>query len=79
VAAATRQALEQAGRADTPLGAVAMHLSQLLGTGGHAASGAAALSKELRAVLIEALAGAEKATDSVDEITQRRLRKAANA
>ncbi len=79
VAATTVQALEDAGRLDTPLGAIAVRLATMLATGDHVASGAAALSKELRAALGEALAGAGKKADSLDELSKRRGRKASGA
>jgi hypothetical protein len=79
VAETTRKTLEAAKRANTPLGAIALELARNLADGGHTAAGLAALSKELRATLDAALAGAPIADDEVDELAARRVRKAAGA
>jgi len=68
--------LVDADRLETPEGAQVMLLAGLLAAGGHTASGVAALSRELRAALEEALRGAPKVADRLDEIAQRRARKA---
>jgi len=75
VVAATQDALEAAGRAETPLGAIALQLARTIVEGGHTASGLAALSKELRNTMEEALAGAPRAADLVDELKERRARR----
>lgn len=69
------QELTAARRADTAKGAIALRLAETLADGGHTASGIAALAKELRATLDEALKGAEEAGDSVDELKARRERR----
>lgn len=75
VVAATQDALEAAGRAETPLGAIALQLARTVVEGGHTASGLAALSKELRSALSAALEGAPQAPDLVDELRERRARR----
>jgi hypothetical protein len=75
VVEAAQDALEAAGRAETPLGAIALQLAKTVVEGGHTASGLAALSKELRSALEAALAGAPAAPDLVDELKERRERR----
>ncbi len=67
---ALRRQLEAAGRLDTPEGALVMELAELMaaGRGKHTASGAAALSRELRAALVDALKHAEPEGDVIDLI-----------
>lgn len=67
--------LEKAQRESTPEGVIALGLAELLAAGGHTASGAASLARELRATLDAALAGAPKAADIVDELQSRRERR----
>lgn len=74
-----RKQLEEAERLDTPDGALVMHLAMLFASGEHTASGAASLSRELRAAMEVALRGAAKQGDAVDELTARRRSKAASA
>lgn len=74
-----RARLQEAGRLDTPEGAHAMHLAQLLATGEHTASGAASLSRELRMAMAEALKHASDGSDPLDELEQRRRAKATSA
>ena len=72
--AATRAELEAASRLDSMLGQVALLLAERMcefDTG----SGTAALSKELRAVMVAAVQGAPAAADPVDELRARRDRK----
>lgn len=73
---AYRLQLESAERLNTPEGAHVMLLARLFEAGTHTAAGAASLSRELRAALAEALKGAPKAADGVDELRERRRRKA---
>lgn len=73
---AIRQSLEAAERLGTSEGAQALMLAEMLASGSHTASGAASLSRELRAALQDALAGAAKAADRLDELAARRGRKA---
>lgn len=77
--AATRKELEAAGRLETTLGQAALRLAEQMSDGRDTGSAMAALSKELRAVMAEALADAPKVADSVDELSQRRIRKASGA
>lgn len=79
VLAAYRRQLVTAERLDTPEGAHVMHLAALFATGNHTSSGAASLSRELRAAMEEALKGAPRQADRMDEIAERRRRKAAGA
>lgn len=74
-----REQLESAGRLDTPAGALVMHLATLFANGQHTAAGAAALSRELRAAMEVAVRGAGLQGDAVDELLERRRRKATGA
>jgi hypothetical protein len=74
-----RRQLEDAERLDTPDGALVISLATLFESGDHTASGAASLSRELRAAMEVALRGAAKQGDSIDELTARRRAKAASA
>lgn len=74
-----RKQLEAAGRLDTPDGALVLHLATLFTSGDHTASGAAALSRELRAATEVALRGSATREDSIDELTARRRAKASSA
>lgn len=76
VLASVRARLDEAERAGTPEAAVALRLAGLLDVGDFTASGAAALSRELRAALADALAGAPRAADGLDQLAQRRVAKA---
>ena len=67
-----RLELESRGVLDTPQGEHVLMLATLLATGGHTTSGAATLSRELRAAREDALRFARKAADAVDELQQRR-------
>lgn len=70
--------LEEAGRLDTPDGAHVMLLARLLARGGHSASGAAALSRELRTAMNVALRDlGSDGGDLVDELARRREEKLA--
>lgn len=74
-----RKQLEAADRLDTPEGALVLHLATLFVAGEHTASGAASLSRELRAAMEVALRGAARKDDAIDELTARRRAKAASA
>lgn len=76
---AYRQELADAERLETPEGAQVLELAMMFAAGGHTASGAASLSKELRAAKAEALKGAAKQGDALDELEQRRRLKASGA
>lgn len=74
-----RKQLTTAERLDSPEGAHVMHLADLFANGQHTAAGAASLSRELRAAMEMALMGAPKAADALDELANRRRKKAAGA
>jgi hypothetical protein len=74
-----RAQLDKAERLDSPEGALVMHLAMLFESGEHTASGAAALSRELRAAMEIALSGAAKQGDLLDELSARRQQKADSA
>lgn len=78
VASYQRQ-LEAVQRLDTPEGAHVMHLATLFVSGNHTAAGAASLSKELRAAMEDAVKGAPKQADRLDELAARREQKASGA
>lgn len=69
---ATRAQLEAAGRLDTIAGQAALVLAEQLVSGQHSGAGYAALVKELRATIAEALDGAAVVDDPLDEIKRRR-------
>lgn len=71
--------LRAASRENSPEGAIALNLARMLAEGGHTASGAAALARELRATLEAATKDAPKRADSLDELAERRLRKVSGA
>lgn len=77
--ASVRRALEDAGRLDSVLGQQALMLAGRLAGQGDSGSAVAALSRELRAVMDAALADAPQAADALDELAERRRRKAAGA
>jgi hypothetical protein len=70
-----REELTAAGRVDTPKGRITLLLASQLAAGGHTASGAAALARQLEASLDAALDGALKSADGVDELKDRRERR----
>jgi hypothetical protein len=74
---AARAELEAVGRADTVAGAVVLALARRLDAASPAETGAAfaALAKELRAALVAAVAGAERAADPIDELRAHAERK----
>lgn len=76
---AVRRELEAAQRLDSFLGQQALGLAARIGAGSDTGSAVAALSKELRAVMDAALADAPKAADALDELSERRRRKASGA
>lgn len=75
--ASIRLELEQAGRLETSLGQQAVTLAERLGSPRDTGSAVASLSKELRAVMAEATAGANTAASALDELRARRDRKRA--
>ena len=64
--------LTEAGRLDTVLGQQALELAEAISSPLSTGAAKASLSKELRAVMTEALKGAHAAADPIDEL--RRLR-----
>jgi len=75
-----RRQLEQADRLETIPGQLALELAQRLVSAGTTASSLAQLSKELRALVAEALEGTKpRGADQLDEFTQRLQQKAASA
>lgn len=72
---AVRAELEEAGRLDTVLGRAALEVADALAATHTTGSAKAALSKELRAVMAEALRGSEKKSDALDELRKRREQK----
>ena len=75
VESATRGELEAAGRDGTHLGRLALSLAARIDEGRGTDQGYAALAKELRAVMVEALKGAGETVDPVDELRRLRDRK----
>jgi hypothetical protein len=75
----TRRTLGQAGRLETPEGANAMLLATSIAAGGHTGAAHAALSREYRAALQDALAGAQGATDAVNDLGAARRARIAGA
>ena len=70
--AAVRAELEAADRLSTVAGQHALELARRIAAAPEMSSGVAALSRELRAVMGEALAGVGAAADPVDELRARR-------
>lgn len=69
---ATLATLQTADRADTPAGAAALVIARKLDAGGDTGSAVAALTRELRAAVAEAVANATVAGDQIDEIARKR-------
>jgi hypothetical protein len=75
VHAATLATLASAGREDTPLGRAALVLASRLDHGtGDTGSSTAALARELRATLEEAMRGVPQVADAVDDLRARVVR-----
>lgn len=74
---AARAELEAVGRADALAGAVVLALARRIDSAGADDTGSAfaALTKELRAALASAVAGAEQAADPIDELRAHAERK----
>lgn len=68
----TSAALEAAGRAGTPAGAAAMVLAVRIDLNADTGSAMAAMVKELRSTMADALAGVPEEPDKVDEIRAQR-------
>jgi len=76
---AVRVELEAAGRLDSVAGQSALRLAEKMCGSADTGSGLAALSRELRGTMAEALQGANVADDLVDELKRRRDAKRAAA
>lgn len=74
---AVMTALESAGKLDSVQGQLAMTLAIVVAAGGDTASGLASLSKELRAVMAEALGNAKAGGDEMDMLKTKRQAKRA--
>ena len=64
--------LRGAGRLDSSAGQAAVALARRIDDGAESSAGLAALTRELRAAMAEALARAEAAGDALDELRARR-------
>jgi hypothetical protein len=73
--AATARRLEAVGRLDSVLGQQALMLARRLDAPGEPGAAVASLSRELRAVMVEALEGVAAQADDLDELKARRERK----
>lgn len=77
--AAARAELDAVGRAETLAGGVVLALARRIDSADDdTGSGFAALTKELRAALAVAVAGAEQEDDPVDQVRKQRERKQQN-
>lgn len=74
IAAATIEALREAGRERTPRGRLAIKAARIIDAS-YAVQGMAALMKDWDRALDAALAGAQVATDEVDEVERKRQEK----
>ena len=68
----TRKTLADAARLDTIGGQQALQIAGRMSAGSETGSAMAALSRELRAVMAEALQGVQAAADPMDELRARR-------
>lgn len=75
----TRRELTDADRLDTVVGQMAMRLAEKMAGNFDTGSALAAVSKELRAVMAEALADVGSKADSLDELAARRMQRASGA
>ena len=73
----TKSALKDAGKLDSVQGQLAMTIAATIAAGGDTASGLASLSKELRAVMAEALGNAKVVGDAMDELEAKKRMKRA--
>jgi len=72
---AVRDELEAIGKADSPMGTVALRLASRLDAGEDPGSAMAAMAKELRTTMAELTRSAPAAADPVDELKKRRERR----
>lgn len=79
LADAVRVELQAAGRLDTALGRQAVLLAERASSPFDTGSAIAAVSRELRAVMAEALKDSSAVADPLDELAHRRMVKAAGA
>ncbi len=77
--ATTRRELTEAGVVDSVPGQIALRLALKLSQPGDTGSAMASLARQLSAAMAEALAGGTKKADSMDELMERRLKKASGA
>jgi hypothetical protein len=77
--AETQRELSESGNLHTVLGQTALRLAEKLAESFDTGSAMASLSRELRAVMAEVKSGTASQGDSLDEIAQRRAKKAASA
>jgi hypothetical protein len=77
--AQTTRELEEAGVLDTVLGQTALRLAQKLAGNFDTGSAMASLSREFRAVMLQALSDGTRKADSLDELAARRMQKASSA
>jgi hypothetical protein len=75
--ASTRRELAEAGVEDTVNGQIALRLAQKLSQPGDTGSAMASLARQLSAAMAEALAAGTKTADGLDELAERRWKKAA--
>lgn len=73
---ATMTELRRAGRDTAPAGVLALGYARRIDAGSETGSSHAALGREYRAAMSEALADAPKALDRLDELSERRRAKA---
>jgi hypothetical protein len=64
--------LQAAGRLDSSAGQAAVALARRIDDGAESSAGLAALTREMRAAMAEALARAEASGDALDELRARR-------
>jgi hypothetical protein len=64
--------LQAAGRLDSSAGQAAVALARRIDDGAESSAGLAALTREMRAAMAEALSGAEATGDALDELRARR-------
>jgi endogenous inhibitor of DNA gyrase (YacG/DUF329 family) len=69
---AVRTELTEAGRLDSSAGQAALALAHRIDEGAESSAGLAALTRELRAAMTEALANVTQAGDALDELRARR-------
>jgi hypothetical protein len=71
LSAATRAELAAVGRVESPAGQQALMLAERLDAGQDTGSGIAALSRELRATMVVAMADAHRVESELDKLRRR--------